>query len=40
MLNFLGTIETKMQEEVRQKCIAAFPQAQRLKAAFSPPDRA
>jgi hypothetical protein len=29
-----------MQEEVRQKCIAAFPQAQRLKAAFSPPDRA
>jgi len=40
MLTFLGTLDPKLQEEVRQKCVAAYPQAQRLKAKFSPPDRA
>jgi hypothetical protein len=40
MLGFLGTIDQKLQEEVRQKCVAAYPEAQRLTAKFSPPDRA
>jgi hypothetical protein len=40
MVEFLGTVDAKLQDDVRAKCLKAYPDAQRLKEKFTPPDRA
>jgi len=41
MLGFLGSVDPALQEQLKQKCLAAFPRARRFKEAlaFAPADR-